>query len=154
MEKERFYQEFGMADHLADMYKAQGKYLKLYQILIEDGQLESALGLVDSFSLYETVSASELKAVFDSLYAQQFHHGLAQDFGSLVSPIPREKLSPASFVLPKFVEWDHAASILRSALKGDGSKNLSDVGDKTIRQCLCVIVSRHNCTLTAQRRLI
>lgn len=129
-----------MTQELVTMYTNQKRYRELYYLLIEDGHLEPALQLALVGNLYETIPDGEIEQAFNLIQAEKFHRGIDNSF----DPYPRlreSELCPAPLLLAA-AQWTAAASVFATAQSGGmKTETLTRVNDKTIRECLCFLVS-------------
>ena len=122
------------------MYEAQGKHLKLYQLLLENGQLRSAFGTIVAYNLYDNIPENEIELIFNLLHMELFHQGRENELDSfLVSSQWQDNAPP--FLFSAFAGWVGASHILSSIKKGEVPGTLVNVQHTVIRGWLCLFVS-------------
>ena len=139
--KEQCYKEFAMTGHLADLYRGQGRYVDLYQLLVEDGQLESALDLVASKSLYESISQCKIETVFNFLHAERMLQDIHHE--TRLHPLPDQwNGNLPNYLLSLSIAWDTALGFITSIEKGEASQTFQGLHLTIVEKYLCLYVSK------------
>lgn len=139
-EKEQFYRDFEMTEELVTMYTDQKRYRELYYLLIEEGRLERALHIALVGNLYESIPDGEIEQAFNLIQAESFQHGIDDNFDPY-SRLRGHEPCPASLLLAA-AQWKATASVLATAQSREmETETITGITDKTIRECLCFLVS-------------
>lgn len=140
-EKEQFFKEFEMVDHLVEFYKSQGRSVELFQLLIENGQLEPAVDVAAANKFHDRIQEREIKTVFNLLQAEKLLWGMEN--GSDPFLVPRKwngNLPP--YLLSVSTAWNTLSHILCSVKRGETFGTLAKVQNEIVKECLCIYVSR------------
>lgn len=137
--KEQFLKDFEMIEHLVDLYRTQRRYLELYRILVEDGQLRSAFECIVLYNLYDSIPEHDIETAFNFLQAELFLQGKECEPESLLVSGKWKKTAPP-FLLSASAAWIAASSILSSIKRHEIPGALKSVQNRVIKDWLCLFV--------------
>lgn len=140
-EKEQFFKEFEMTDHLAELYQSQGRSAELFQLFVEDGQLGPAPDVAAANKFHERIQEHEIKTVFNLLQAEKFFWGLENESDPFLVPRKWNGILPPC-LLSASTAWNTLSHILCSVKKGDTFGTLDKIQNEIVKECLCIYVSR------------
>ena len=127
-----------MTNHLAELYRIQGKSIDLYRLLIEDGQWRSALEVVALNNLGPGIQQIEIETAFNLLNVEEILCVGGGSFdSSFLAKYWKEKYP--LYLASASTKWNTAARILSSFKEGK-NETLADLQDQTIKECLCLVV--------------
>lgn len=138
-EREKFFKEFEMTDHLEELYRSQGRSAELFQLLIEEGQLRRALDVAAASNFQDNIPEYDIEIVFNLLQVEKFFRKTENEPDPLL--ISRDwKLPP--YLLSTSTAWNAISHILSSVKCGEVVGTLAEVQNKIVKECLCIYVSR------------
>lgn len=143
VDKEQFFREFELFDHLRALYLSKGRYSDLFNICVLTGDLASAINAAISYDLGYTVEESSVETVFHYVMAETVfaHRGLikmeVKQRGALLKP---HKLPYLTRIAS---QWKKAFDFIGRFEDEGEPYNISPLEDGRVKDFLCLFVSVH-----------
>lgn len=147
VDKEQFFREFELFDHLRVLYLSKRKYSDLFNICVLTGDLASAIDVAVLYDLGYTVEERSVETVFHYVMAETVfaRRGMIEtrvkQLDALLKPHKSLYLTRLAF------QWKKAFDIVGRFEGEEEPYNISSLEDGRVKNFLCLFVSVHLCLL-------
>lgn len=142
-DKEEFFKEFELFDHLRAFYTSKRRYNDLFNLCVLVGDLSSALDVALSDKLGDTVEVKSIGTVFHYMMAEAVfsRRGLIETEVKQCDDLLKSHKSP--YLTKIASQWEKAFQIVDLLDDEEAPVNISSLEDEHVKGFLCLFVSLH-----------
>lgn len=143
VDKEQFFREFELFDHLRALYLAKERYSDLFNICVLTGDLSSAINVAISYDLGYTVEERSVETAFHYVMAETVfgHRGLIKTEAKKRDALLKPHKLP--YLTRLVSQWKKAIDLIGCFEGEEKPYNISSLEDGRVKDFLCLFVSVH-----------